>query len=63
MNPNFHFLFFSYEYRKYAEFHADSKSVEIIGKKVHSEKDICEKQLQVSSLEEENSNFAHLFCL
>ncbi len=31
MTPTILFLFFAYEYKKYAEFYTDSKSVEIIG--------------------------------
>ncbi len=33
MTPNFFCSFLAYEYSKYAEFYADFKSVEIIGKK------------------------------
>ncbi len=33
MTPTFFFVFLAYEYSKYAEFFADFKSVEIIGKK------------------------------
>jgi hypothetical protein len=38
MTPNFCKLFFAYEYPKYLEFHADFKSVEIIGKKLTRKK-------------------------
>jgi hypothetical protein len=33
MTPKIFYFFFVYEYPKYAEFHADLKSVEIIEKK------------------------------
>jgi hypothetical protein len=44
----------AYEYSKFAKFYADLESVEIIGKKIHPEKVICQTLLQVSSIEEEN---------
>jgi hypothetical protein len=44
-------LFFAYEYQNYAEFYADSKSIEMIGEKKCTEKDICQKHMQVSSIE------------
>ncbi len=33
MTPNFFSFFLAYEHSKYAEFYADFKSVEIVGKK------------------------------
>ncbi len=33
MTPVHFYLFFAYEYQKYAEYYPDSKSVEIMGKK------------------------------
>jgi hypothetical protein len=45
-----------------AEFYADVKSVKIIRKKVHAEKVIFLKLLQVSSIEEERLQFCTLFC-
>ncbi len=52
--------FFGYEYPKYAEFHADFKSVEIIEKSAHR-KSYLPKLLQISSIEEENPQFCTLF--
>jgi hypothetical protein len=36
MTPNFVIYFFANEYPKYAQFHADSKSVEKIEKSAHT---------------------------
>jgi hypothetical protein len=52
--------FFRNEYPKYAEFHADFKSLEIM-EKVHPEKVICYKPLRVKSIEEEKFQFCTLF--
>ncbi len=52
--------FLAYEYPKFAEFYADFKSVEIIGKK-STQKVICQTLLQVSSIKEENLWFFTLF--
>ncbi len=56
MTPTFFKSFFGYEYPKYAEFHADFKSVEIIEKSAPRK-----SYLQVSSIEEENPQFCTLF--
>jgi hypothetical protein len=42
----------AYEYLKYAEYHTDLKSVEIIEKSA-TKKVICQKPVQVSSKEED----------
>jgi hypothetical protein len=54
MTPKIFCSFLAYDYSKFAEFYADFKSVEIIGKKIHPEKVICQTLLQVSSIEKEN---------
>ena len=38
MTPQIFFLYFVYEYKKYEEFYADSKSIEISGKKCTQKK-------------------------
>ncbi len=58
---NFFSSFLAYEYSKYAEFYADFKSVEIIGKKNHLENVLCQILLQVSSIKEEKLRFFTLF--
>jgi hypothetical protein len=54
MTPKFFCSFLADEYSKFAEFYADFKSVEIIEKKIHPEKVICQTLLEVSSIEKEN---------
>jgi hypothetical protein len=54
ITPKIFCSFVAYEYSKFAEFYADFKCVEIIGKKIHPEKIICQTLLQVSSIVEEN---------
>jgi hypothetical protein len=68
-------LFFAYEYSKYAEFHADFESVEIIEKSAYR-KVICLKIIEKKCIQKKlfaknickllvkkrtNSNFPHLF--
>ncbi len=43
MTPKIYLFFFVYEYPKYAEFYADCKSVEIIGKKCTKKKLFAKK--------------------
>ncbi len=60
MIPKWFWFFFAWgAYQKYAEFYPDIKFAEIIGKKVHTEKVICQTLLQVDSLIEEDK---HKFC-
>ncbi len=56
MTPDFIFCF-TYEYQKNAESYADFKSVEIIWKKVYIKKVICQKLVQISSIEEDKLQF------
>ncbi len=58
MTPKFFYFFLTYEYQKKAEFYADFKSMEII--KVYLEKVICQKLVQVSSIEEYKLQFCTL---
>jgi hypothetical protein len=60
MTPQIFFLYFVYEYKKYEEFYADSKSIEITGKKCTQKKLFVKK---FCKLVPTNSNFAQLFCL
>ena len=60
MTQNFFIHFLTYEYEKYAEFYADFRSVEIIRKKMHPQKVICQKLLQISSIEEGKDKFSTL---
>ena len=61
-SKNFYFIF---AYQKYVEFYGDFKCVEITAKrrKVHPEKVIFQKRLQVSSKEEDKLQFLTLFSL
>jgi hypothetical protein len=63
VTPKFFSSFLAYEYLKYAEFYADFKSVEIMGKKGHPEKVLCQTLLQFSSIEEEKLKFFTFFLL
>jgi hypothetical protein len=54
-------LFFGYDYPKYAEFHADFKSVKRIEKSASRKSYL--PNLQNSNVEEENPQFCTLFCL
>ncbi len=60
-DPKFFYIsFFAYEYQKCVAFYADFKSVKII-EKVHPEKVICLKLLQVSIIKEDKLQFCTLF--
>jgi hypothetical protein len=61
MTPKIFYSFFGYEYPKTQNFMLIFKSVEIFEKKVHTEKVIWQKLLQISIRERENPQFCTLF--
>jgi hypothetical protein len=62
MIPKCFIYVFAYEYQKYAEFYADFKSMEIIGKKCTQKKLFAKNFGKLVVTKRANSNSAHFFC-
>ncbi len=63
VTPKYFNSFFGYEYPKYAEFHADFKSVEIIEKKCNQKKLFAKNFCKLVVQKRKIPNFAPFFCL